>query len=194
MIRFRCFRCNHMIRCPDEYAGKVVRCPSCKDMTFVPPTLDDAEAALAAAAPQLPAHSDEQPAAGPADEQSLSAAAAAEVSQTRGAMKRHQTLRAHHYAWLKFMGSAYISLGVVAAIMCVIRIFMQLSESLSQQAQGRVHNAADIFAACVWLLGGLAATLTLFALGQCVLAFRDMVINSWVTRELAVLQRAGNRV
>ena len=194
MIRFRCFRCNHMIRSPDEYAGKVVRCPSCKDTTFVPPTLDDAEAALAAAGPQMPDPTAGQPETLRADGPSLSAAAVAEAPHTRGTMRRQQMLKAHHYAWLKFMGSAYLALGTVASLMCVIWTFMQLSESLSEQAQGRAHSATDIFTACVWLIGGLVVTITLFAMGQCVLAFRDMVMNSWVTRELALLQRAGSRL
>lgn len=55
MIKFRCENCQKKIGVPDEYAGKQVRCPQCKDTLRVP----EPELQLAAAEEPAPIWSDE---------------------------------------------------------------------------------------------------------------------------------------
>ncbi len=187
MIRFRCLRCSHKIRTSDQHAGKVVRCPSCKELTFVPSTVDEIEAALAA----VHGETAESPI-----NQEISQAVATQPPASSldiPAGDSGRVLKPHEYKWLKFMASTYIAFGAVALLFCVIWMMMQLSASMSARPDVSANSGSDIFLGCVVMLSGLIATATLFAIGQVIFAFRDMVQNSWITRELAALQRSSAR-
>ncbi len=225
MIRFRCSKCNHRIGAPEDYAGKPARCPSCKELTFVPPPVDEVEAALAAAhgLPEEP----EQPPAIPTDPTDPLPPQPSVPTQTIASPEAEhdhapvptpmptpmptptpppsprvggptpsgstRTVKPHGYRWLKYLASIFIALGGVATLFCLIWIILQLSESMSAQAQGRIYTRSEIFDACVKVVFMIVATTSLFAIGQALLAFRDLVENSWVTREVAARQRPTPR-
>lgn len=191
MIKFRCFRCSHKIRTADQHAGRVVRCPSCKELTFVPSTVDEIEAALAAVHEDQPESQMMNQVVGTDTPQPPEPSVEGSVELPKAESGR--LLKPHDYGLLKLMASTYIAFGAVATLFCVIWIMMQLSQSLSAQSVDHVLSGSDIFMGCVELLGGLIATATLFAMGQMIFAFRDMVQNSWITREVAALQRSSSR-
>lgn len=203
MIKFRCSKCNHKIGSPDNFAGKVVRCPSCKELTFVPPTVDEVEAALAAAHTELTQVTD-TPSPPTAPDVALPPVSPELLPPPVPIIEKlppsdavdvpaSPKIKPHEYRWLKYLASMYIAFGAVATLLCFIWMVIQLRESMSAQSQGRTYTAQEIFGACFWVVGGIIATTTLFTTGQALLAFRDMVENSWITREVAARQRATNR-
>ena len=63
MVKFRCANCKQKIGVPEEYAGKRVRCPRCKQAATVPHATDVAVEAPSGVAPATPAPKPVAPAA-----------------------------------------------------------------------------------------------------------------------------------
>ena len=179
MIKFRCFRCTHRLHTSDRNAGKVVRCPSCKELAFVPSTANEIEAALAAARGEVLEHDAVDQATEPTAWQSP-------PPHGRATGVQRGLLKLHNYVWLQFIASAYFALGVVLSLVGGAWFVWQIRGLVSS----RVGPGPDVFESCLWFLGGVVVVVTLFAASQVIFAFRDMVQNSWVTREVAALPRS----
>ena len=170
MIKFRCFRCTRRLHTSNQNAGKMVRCPSCKELAHVPSTAEEIEAALAAA-----------------DQQGDEGSMLPQGQRTEGHMGVHRrSVKPHRYGWFRLIAGVYFGLGVVLSLVGGVWFVWQVWASVSNG----VGHRADVFEHCLWLMGGMIAALTFFAASQIMFAFRDMVENSWASREMTLLLRS----
>ena len=132
----------------------------------MPSTAEEIEAALAAA-----------------DQQGDEELMLPQGSWTEG---HRRSARPHRYGWFRLIAGVYFGLGLVLSLVGGVWFVWQVWASVSN----RVVHRADVFEHCLWLLGGMIAAVTLFAASQVMFAFRDMVENSWASRETTLLLRS----